>query len=81
MCLLNNNWQMSDLVFVLAKLWEFGVGGLLLWAIRSLYCQSQNMVHIGGSKSNLVPVRVGFHLGYPSSMVFERTNEIMNTSC
>ena len=29
---------------------EYGVDGLLLRAIQSLYCQSQSLVHIGGSK-------------------------------
>ena len=36
---------------------KYGVDGLLLWAIQSLYCGSQSFVFIAGSKSDPFPVR------------------------
>ena len=48
---------------------EYGVDGLLLWAIRSLYCQSQSLVCIAGRKSDLFPVRVSLHQSCPLSPV------------
>ena len=48
---------------------EYGVDGLLLLAIQSLYCQSQSLVRIAGSKSDPFPVRVGLHQGCPLSPV------------
>uniref|UniRef100_A0A8C6NUK4 Reverse transcriptase domain-containing protein n=1 Tax=Nothobranchius furzeri TaxID=105023 RepID=A0A8C6NUK4_NOTFU len=42
---------------------EYGVGGLLLRAIQSLYQRSVSLVRIAGSKSDLFPVKVGLHQG------------------
>merc|ERR1712035_210459 len=38
---------------------EYGVGGPLLRAVRSLYDRSRSLVRIAGSKSDLFPVHVG----------------------
>ena len=51
------------------KLVEYGVDGLLLWAIQSLYHRSQSLVCITGSKSVLFPVTVGLRQGCPLSKV------------
>uniref|UniRef100_A0AAV2JL93 ribonuclease H n=1 Tax=Knipowitschia caucasica TaxID=637954 RepID=A0AAV2JL93_KNICA len=48
---------------------EYGVGGPLLRAIRSLYDRSQSCVRIAGSKSDLFPVNVGLRQGCPLSPV------------
>lgn len=50
-------------------LWEYGVRGPLLRAVRSLYDQSRSLVCIAGSKSDLFPVRVGLRQGCPLSTV------------
>ena len=42
---------------------EYGVDGLLLWAITFLYGLRQSLVHIAGSKSDPFPVRVGLRQG------------------
>uniref|UniRef100_A0A671TZG4 Reverse transcriptase domain-containing protein n=1 Tax=Sparus aurata TaxID=8175 RepID=A0A671TZG4_SPAAU len=44
---------------------EYGVGGPLLRAVRSLYCRSRSLVRIAGSKSDLFPVHVGLRQGCP----------------
>ncbi|KAK3537268.1 hypothetical protein QTP70_007004 [Hemibagrus guttatus] len=44
-------------------LWEYGVHGPLLQAVRSLYDQSRSLVRIAGFKSHIFPVHVGLHLG------------------
>uniref|UniRef100_A0A671WJG1 Reverse transcriptase domain-containing protein n=1 Tax=Sparus aurata TaxID=8175 RepID=A0A671WJG1_SPAAU len=48
---------------------EYGVGGPLLRAVRSLYCRSRSLVRIAGSKSDLFPVHVGLRQGCPLSPV------------
>ena len=48
---------------------EYGVDGLLLRAIRSLYHRSQSLVRIASSKSDPFPVRVGLRQGCPLSPV------------
>ena len=48
---------------------EYGVGGPLLRAIRSLYNRSRSLVCIAGSKSDLFPVHVGLRQGCPFSLV------------
>ena len=48
---------------------EYGVDGLLLWAIRSLYRQSQSLVRIAGIKSDPFPVRFDLRQGCPLSPV------------
>ncbi|KAL0152538.1 hypothetical protein M9458_052261 [Cirrhinus mrigala] len=50
-------------------LWEYGVRGPLLRAVRSLYDRSRSLVRIAGSKSDLFPVRVGLRQGCPLSPV------------
>uniref|UniRef100_A0A8C8DQS5 Reverse transcriptase domain-containing protein n=1 Tax=Oryzias sinensis TaxID=183150 RepID=A0A8C8DQS5_9TELE len=50
-------------------LWEYGVRGALLRAVRYLYDQSRSLVPIAGSKSDLFPVHVGFGQGCPSSPI------------
>ena len=50
-------------------LWEYGVRGPLLRAIRSLYDRSRSLVRIAGSKSDLFPVHVGLRQGCPLSPV------------
>ncbi len=40
-------------------LWEYGVRGSLLRAVRSLHDRSKSLVCIAGSKSDLFPVHVG----------------------
>ncbi|KAJ0057066.1 hypothetical protein NL108_000911 [Boleophthalmus pectinirostris] len=46
-------------------LWEYGVRGPLLRAVRSLYDRSRGCVRIAGSKSDLFPVHVGLRQGCP----------------
>ncbi|MEJ4486828.1 reverse transcriptase family protein [Enterococcus faecium] len=48
---------------------EYGVGGPLLGAVRSLYNRSRSLVRIAGSKSDLFPVHVGLRQGCPLSPV------------
>ena len=48
---------------------EYGVGGPLLRAVRSLYDCSRSLVRIAGSKSDLFPVHVGLQQGCPLSPV------------
>uniref|UniRef100_A0A8C1ILG2 Reverse transcriptase domain-containing protein n=1 Tax=Cyprinus carpio TaxID=7962 RepID=A0A8C1ILG2_CYPCA len=50
-------------------LWEYGVRGPLLRAVRSLYNWTRSLVHIAGSKSDLFPVHVGLGQGCPLSPV------------
>ncbi|XDV17602.1 hypothetical protein PO909_023436 [Leuciscus waleckii] len=50
-------------------LWEYGVRGPLLRAIRSLYDRSMSLVRIAGSKSDLFPVHDGLRQGCPLSPV------------
>ncbi|GAA6064832.1 receptor-type tyrosine-protein phosphatase F-like, partial [Tachysurus ichikawai] len=50
-------------------LWEYGVRGPLLRAVRSLYDRSRSLVRIAGSKSDLFPVHVGLRQGCPLSPV------------
>ena len=42
---------------------EYGVLGLLLWAVQSLYKQSESLVCIVGCKLGLFSVRVGLRQG------------------
>ena len=44
-------------------LWEYGVRGALLGAVRSLYSQSESCVRVFGTKSDMFPVRVGLRQG------------------
>ncbi|KAK3542555.1 hypothetical protein QTP86_029613, partial [Hemibagrus guttatus] len=44
-------------------LWEYGVRGPLLRAVRSLYNQSRSLVRIASCKSDLFPVHVGLRQG------------------
>uniref|UniRef100_A0A3P9GYB4 Reverse transcriptase domain-containing protein n=1 Tax=Oryzias latipes TaxID=8090 RepID=A0A3P9GYB4_ORYLA len=50
-------------------LWEYGVRGALLRAVRSLYDRSRSLVRIACSKSDLFPVHVGLWQGCPLSPV------------
>ncbi|KAK3565413.1 hypothetical protein QTP86_008018 [Hemibagrus guttatus] len=50
-------------------LWEYGVRGPLLTAVRSLYNRSRSLVHIASCKSDLFPVLVGLRQGCPLSPV------------
>ncbi|KAK3533035.1 hypothetical protein QTP70_006219 [Hemibagrus guttatus] len=50
-------------------LWEYGVRGPLLRAVRSLYNRSRSLVRIASCKSDLVPVNVGLRQGCPLSLV------------
>ncbi|KAK3530107.1 hypothetical protein QTP86_014770 [Hemibagrus guttatus] len=50
-------------------LWEYGVCGPLLRAVRSLYNQSRSLVRIASCKSDLFPVHVGLQQGCPLSPV------------
>ncbi|KAK3536886.1 hypothetical protein QTP86_027004 [Hemibagrus guttatus] len=50
-------------------LWEYGVCGPLLRAVRSLYNWSRSLVHIASCKSDLFPVHVGLRQGCPLSPV------------
>ncbi|KAK3525845.1 hypothetical protein QTP70_010916 [Hemibagrus guttatus] len=50
-------------------LWEYGVHGPLLNAVRSLYNRSRSLVRIASCKSDLFPVHVGLRQGCPLSPV------------
>ncbi|KAK3521649.1 hypothetical protein QTP70_014695 [Hemibagrus guttatus] len=50
-------------------LWEYGVRGPLLRAVRSLYNRSRSLVRIASCKSDLFPVHVGLRQGCPLSTV------------
>ncbi|KAK3535695.1 hypothetical protein QTP70_020572, partial [Hemibagrus guttatus] len=50
-------------------LWEYGVRGPLLRAVRSLYNRSRSLVRIASCKSGLFPVHVGLRQGCPLSPV------------
>ncbi|KAK3544173.1 hypothetical protein QTP86_006037 [Hemibagrus guttatus] len=50
-------------------LWEYGVRGPLLRAVRSLYNRSRSLVRIVSCKSDLFPVHVGLRQGCPLSPV------------
>ncbi|KAK3537069.1 hypothetical protein QTP70_000867 [Hemibagrus guttatus] len=50
-------------------LWEYGVCGPLLRAVRSLYNRSRSLVRIASCKSDLFPVHVGLQQGCPLSLV------------
>ncbi|KAK3514042.1 hypothetical protein QTP70_002494 [Hemibagrus guttatus] len=50
-------------------LWEYGVRGPLLRAVRSLYNWSRSLVRIASCKSDLFPVHVGLRQGCPLSPV------------
>ncbi|KAK3575512.1 hypothetical protein QTP86_028226 [Hemibagrus guttatus] len=50
-------------------LWEYGVRGPLLRAVRSLYNWSRSLVRIASCKSDLFPVYVGLRQGCPLSPV------------
>ncbi|KAK3510314.1 hypothetical protein QTP70_001363 [Hemibagrus guttatus] len=50
-------------------LWEYGVRGPLLRAVRSLYNRSRSLVRIASCKSDLFPVHVGLRQGCPLSLV------------
>ncbi|KAK3533908.1 hypothetical protein QTP70_034895, partial [Hemibagrus guttatus] len=50
-------------------LWEYGVHGPLLRAVRSLYNWSRSLVRIASCKSDLFPVHVGLRQGCPLSPV------------
>ncbi|KAK3528527.1 hypothetical protein QTP70_001730 [Hemibagrus guttatus] len=50
-------------------LWEYGVRGPLLRAVRSLYNRSRSLVRIASCKSDLLPVHVGLQQGCPLSPV------------
>ncbi|KAK3511328.1 hypothetical protein QTP70_000378 [Hemibagrus guttatus] len=50
-------------------LWEYGVRGPLLRAVRSLYNRSRSLARIASCKSDLFPVHVGLRQGCPLSPV------------
>ncbi|KAK3534950.1 hypothetical protein QTP70_002031 [Hemibagrus guttatus] len=50
-------------------LWEYGVRGPLLRAVRSLYNRGRSLVRIASCKSDLFPVHVGLLQGCPLSPV------------
>ncbi|KAK3521652.1 hypothetical protein QTP70_014704, partial [Hemibagrus guttatus] len=50
-------------------LWEYGVRGPLLRAVRSLYDQGRSLVRIVSCKSDLFPVHAGLRQGCPLSPV------------
>ncbi|KAK3539668.1 hypothetical protein QTP70_011124 [Hemibagrus guttatus] len=50
-------------------LWEYGIRGPLLRAVRSLYNRSRSLVRIASCKSDLFPVHVGLQQGCPLSPV------------
>ncbi|KAK3565347.1 hypothetical protein QTP86_007134 [Hemibagrus guttatus] len=50
-------------------LWEYGVCGPLLRAVRSLYNRSRSFVRIASCKPDLFPVHVGLRQGCPLSPV------------
>ncbi|KAK3528654.1 hypothetical protein QTP70_007199 [Hemibagrus guttatus] len=50
-------------------LWEYGVHGPLLRAVRSLYNRSRSLVRIASCKSDLFPVHVGLRQGCSLSPV------------
>ncbi|KAK3520189.1 hypothetical protein QTP70_017925 [Hemibagrus guttatus] len=50
-------------------LWEYGVRGLLLRAVWSLYNQSRSLVRIASCKTDLFPVHVRLRQGCPLSPV------------
>ncbi|KAK3566533.1 hypothetical protein QTP86_034036 [Hemibagrus guttatus] len=50
-------------------LWEYGVHGPLLRAVRSLYDRSRSLVLIASCKSDLFPMHVGLQQGCPLSPV------------
>ncbi|KAK3570217.1 hypothetical protein QTP86_016528 [Hemibagrus guttatus] len=50
-------------------LWEYGVRGPLLRAVRYLYNRSRSLVRIASCKSDLFPVHVGLRQGCPLSPV------------
>ncbi|KAK3520727.1 hypothetical protein QTP70_031452 [Hemibagrus guttatus] len=50
-------------------LWEYGVRGPLLRAVRSLYNRSRSLVRIASCKTDLFPVHVGLRQGCPLSPV------------
>ncbi|KAK3520782.1 hypothetical protein QTP70_032353 [Hemibagrus guttatus] len=50
-------------------LWEYGVRGPLLKAVRSLYNRTRSLVRIVSCKSDLFPVHVGLRQGCPLSPV------------
>ncbi|KAK3532843.1 hypothetical protein QTP70_000267 [Hemibagrus guttatus] len=50
-------------------LWEYGVRGPLLRAVRSLYNRSRSLVRIASCKSDLFTVHVGLQQGCPLSPV------------
>ncbi|KAK3538840.1 hypothetical protein QTP86_015967 [Hemibagrus guttatus] len=50
-------------------LWEYGVRGPLLRAVRFLYNRSRSLVRIASCKSDLFPVHVGLRQGCPLSPV------------
>ncbi|KAK3506577.1 hypothetical protein QTP70_009899 [Hemibagrus guttatus] len=50
-------------------LWEYGVRGPLLRAVRSLFSRSRSLVRIASCKSDLFPVHVGLQQGCPLSPV------------
>uniref|UniRef100_A0A8C6L8D1 Reverse transcriptase domain-containing protein n=1 Tax=Nothobranchius furzeri TaxID=105023 RepID=A0A8C6L8D1_NOTFU len=50
-------------------LWEYGVPGPMIRAVRSLYDRCQSSVRIAGSKSGSFPVTVGLRQGCPLSLI------------
>ncbi|KAK3522832.1 hypothetical protein QTP86_004669 [Hemibagrus guttatus] len=50
-------------------LWEYGVHGPLLRAVRSLYNRSRSLVRIASYKSDMFPLHVGLRQGCPLSPV------------
>ena len=65
-------WRRLITVSLKVSCWvlqEYGVDGLLLLGLQSLYCWSQSLVYIADSKSDPFPVRVGLCQGLPLSLV------------
>ena len=58
--------------FLWGVLWEYWIDGILIRVIQYLYCLSQSLVDIVGSKSEPFPFRVGLLRGWASLPVLFR---------
>ena len=66
---LENTYDCVPQGFLWGVLWEYGVDGLLLRAIQSLYCRNKSLFCISSCKSDPFPVKVGLCQGCPLSSV------------
>ncbi|KAK3541730.1 hypothetical protein QTP86_002114 [Hemibagrus guttatus] len=69
MCFVDLKKAFDRRLFTREVLWEYGVRGPLLRAVRSLYNRSRSLVRIASCKSDLFPVHVGLRQGCPLSPV------------